>query len=307
LIFHPGRMAFSHDGNQYDHDDWAAAGWDFAILWAFGMAGTLVHMDYGDNLGEGNPNIGQMVTTCTEGPRRFPGIDSTKIFNDMTNLDDAIANFAEQAGKGSEGDTLVFVCAGPMEVPWRCLNAVDKDKLQYVKVISHDLGWNDNHTSSQMTHTFKSMQSSFPEATFIHISDQNANLGGGSNWSFLNSMPEVGGLDPSAWQWLKSRDQKNGDVSDCGMTWFIMTGNQNARPADFERRFKNPLEPPVSVITPLVRERTNEGIVSRLSGLGRYYSPDGRVVGSQVRSAAGVYFLQSTTGITKITREAPKH
>jgi hypothetical protein len=191
-----------------------------------------------------------------------------------------------------------------MEMAWQCLNAVAKDKLQYVKCISHAT-WNDTYTDGQSRHTWNNMKADFPQVTYVHISDQNANLGGGSNWSFLSSMPEVNGLDPSAWTWMKSRDRKNGDVSDVGMLWYILTGNENARPADFERRFKNPVIPVVSVLTPLVKERTNAGILTKLTGLGRTYDIAGRIVSSEERPAAGVRILNSAAGRVKAAKVMP--
>jgi hypothetical protein len=50
-----------------------------------------------------------------------------------------------------------------------------------------------------------------------------------------------------AWKWMFSREQKHSDVSDCGMTWYCLTGDVSGTGAKFEARFKNPIAPTTDV------------------------------------------------------------
>ncbi len=245
------RIAISHDGNLHDKDDWGASAFDFAILAAFKRQDALVHFDYNDHVGLTNGGWeAEMVTSSTGGPKNFGG-DPKVLFDDMKNVAGAVANFKAEGDKSTATDRLLFIVAGPMEVPWRCLNAMDPAKRQFVTFVSHS-GWNDNHTDGpQLTHTWSSLQSLPGGAKFIHISDQNAKLGTSANWGGLKT---IGGPMDAAFQWLFTRQQgKPGDVSDAGMTWYAMTGAQNGGPSDFITKFKD--------ITPWTPGTTN--LVSR--------------------------------------------
>jgi len=304
LIF-DGRLAFSHDGNQHDDDDHGASAMVFAITWAFGMQHKFVHMDYSNHLGSNLSRMDtQMDLSCRGGPRHFLGIDSNVVFNCQTQLDEAIANFKKQAEMSGPGDTLAYMCAGPMEVAWRCLNAVSPDKRKFIKAISHS-SWNEKHNDTpQMTHTWSSMKASFPEVRFIDISDQNANLGGGSNWNFLTSLPtDLPNLSLDAWTWLKSRvDEVNntGDVSDCGMTWYCLTGNQKGQETDFKARFESPLamEPVITRDAAIFIQ--TENAMNRIMPTGNIYYVNGRCAGMWPPHSAAA-FIQNA-GSTKRIR-----
>ena len=78
---------------------------------------------------------------------------------------------------------------------------------------------------------------------FEKIPVQNGLLGpGDSDWSFLNNMPNDTCIPASAWKWMFSREQKHSDVSDCGMTWYCLTGDVRGTDKKFETRFKNPID-----------------------------------------------------------------
>ncbi|MCG8697478.1 MAG: T9SS type A sorting domain-containing protein, partial [Bacteroidales bacterium] len=155
-------------------------------------------------------------------------------------LDAAIANFKKEAEKSSDTNKLYFICAGPMEMPWRCINAVAPEYRKYIVYISHSK-WNQNHTQgSECTHTLASIESDFSgDGLYIvkwidgyddltdphYLPNQNKSNGDNdwntpeSKWYWLrdSSNPD--------WKWLFERNSKNTfDVSDAGMTYFVMTG-----------------------------------------------------------------------------------
>jgi hypothetical protein len=255
--FNTGRIAIDHDGNSYDTDDFGASAFDWGIIAGFGMQKKLVHFQHSDNLSKDDANQHANMIISATAWKYFPGFDSSVVFDCYKNTAATIAHFKSVAEQSSANDRLYFICAGPMEMPWRCINAVEKTSRKFITCISHS-SWNDNFNSGNCTHTWNSMKSSFSGdgVVFTHISDQNGNLGGGSNWSFLNNMPANTSIPASAWSWMASRDKKNGDVSDCGMTWYLMTGSQSGRPADFQARFKSPL--PMEGVTAVEAPRAIE-------------------------------------------------
>ncbi len=213
----PHRVGVSHDGNQHDRDDIGAAAWDIAI---FSKAGArLVHDDYANHLADNNPLQEKDVEASVLGSaNRWYG-SAAMCFNDQHNLQAAINSIVRQINASSASDRFYFLLAGPMEVAWRGIAASNPVKRQYCTVISHST-WNDNHTSSQMTHKWSDITKTGVKA--IHIADQNGPLN-----------CKTGGC----WDWAKnSTDEKirflfsrmnvgvYGDISDAGMAWYAVTG-----------------------------------------------------------------------------------
>ena len=104
-----------------------------------------------------------------------------------------------------------------------------------------------------MRHNCNSFKAAFiiDGVTFTHIGDQNSNLGGknitSAAWDWLTSVPTNTSpsnniIPASAWAWMRSRDQKNGDVSDDGMLWYLLTGSEIGTPADYKARALKPLD-----------------------------------------------------------------
>ncbi|MFC1766820.1 hypothetical protein ACFL6U_32690, partial [Planctomycetota bacterium] len=251
-LIYNGRLAVSHDGNIHDEDDWGALAFVWGIVASFGMQDQLVHVDHSNHLVDNTARGEKEMTLSAEGWKHFPGFDSSVVFNAWRDLDGAIANFKKQAEAGSETDMLSFMCAGPMDVPWQCINAVTPSKRKFIRVISH-AGWNDKHTwtnpDGTKSHTWNDMKRSFePDGViFERIPVQNTHLGPhDSDWSFLNDMPTDSCIPASAWKWMFSREQKHSDVSDCGMTWYCLTGDVDGNDEKFEARFKNPIAPKTS-------------------------------------------------------------
>ena len=230
-LIYSGRLAVSHDGNIHDEDDWGALAFVWGIVASFGMQEKLVHVDHSDHLVDNTANGEKQMILSAEGWKYFPGFDSSVVFNAWRDLEGAIANFKKQAEAGSATDILSFMCAGPMEVPWQSINAVTPSKRKFIRVISH-AGWNNNHTwknaDGSESHTWSDMKRSFESdgVIFEQIPVQNGLLGPNDNdWSFLNNMPNNTCIPASAWKWMLSREQKHSDVSDCGMTWYCLTGD----------------------------------------------------------------------------------
>jgi hypothetical protein len=227
INFPGGRIAFSSDGNQHDKDDWGATAMSLAMLHYAGLGDKLVHYDHSNHMGNNNARWEQkMIESAKGGATRF-GLDTTIVFNAQTEAEKAIANFKKQAEMSSKSNPLWFICAGPMEMPYRALSAVKKSKLKYVYCISHST-WNEKHNDAENYHTWEDMKRDFPQVTFYNIIDQNSSDGVDDfntpdyKWFWLKNS-----TNPN-WQWLFAMDDKKGyDVSDAGMTWWLITGGPN--------------------------------------------------------------------------------
>ena len=185
------------------------------------------------------------VEAAENGGVRF-GLDVSKVYNDQTKATEAVANFAAEASKCSADNPLWYIVAGPMEMPWRCLNASPADKRQYIHCISHST-WNEDHNDALNAHTWADMKRDFPTVTYHDIIDQN-NSNGENDFNSAYGMWEWLKTSGNAdWIWLYNRNEKSTfDVSDAGMTYWLITGGPNGGNdkggwAETKALFENPI------------------------------------------------------------------
>ncbi|KQC28691.1 3-keto-disaccharide hydrolase [Flagellimonas eckloniae] len=223
VINYPGgRIAISHDGNNYDKDDYVAAAMNLALLEGTGLKSKLVHFDHSNHLKNKDSQYMEMLESVTKGVRHF-NIDSTKIFDVQTQLDAAIANFKKEAEKSTENNPLWFCIGGPMEVPWQYINAVDPEKRKFITCISHSSWFNEDHVSPpEMTHTWEDIKALGVKT--IRIKNQNKTEWNTKKenvfWMRDSKNPKL--------QWLYNRNaKKTFDSSDSGMLWWVVTGAEN--------------------------------------------------------------------------------
>src|SRR5688572_81645 len=232
-----GRIAYSADGNNRDRDDLFASAVSIAMFKAFGVTDKVVHFDYNSILGEDDPQYLKVHEESVRGAAKRFGLPATVIFNDSRELDAAIKNIRNAVNASSATDPLYFIIAGPMEVPWRGINAADPDRRKHVHCISHTV-WNDlffwDTGNRQITHHRRDL---------IDLGVQWVQI---LNQQGLGTCPEPKhGPCPqekwALWDWM--RDSKNPDVawlyerleamgrpdcSDSGMVYFLLTGNEKA-------------------------------------------------------------------------------
>jgi len=221
--FPGGRIALTSDGNLHDKDDIGATALSLALIDAAGLKSRFVHYDFGNHLG-GN-SAGQeaaMIESAVGGAQRFD-LDPARVFNDQSQLAAAIENFRQEGNKSSEQDPLWYVCAGPMESAWRCVNAVEPEKRKFIHCISHS-GWNDKHGDTpEMTHQWEDLGKL--GATLHHISDQNSSNGEDDFNSSAEKWVWLKNASNPNWKWLYARNVKSTfDVSDTGMVFWLITG-----------------------------------------------------------------------------------
>jgi len=234
LNFSKGRIALSHDGNNYDKDDYVAAAMNLALIKATGLTDKLVHFDHSCHLKNKKNRYAEMLESVNGAAKRFD-IDPSRIFDCQTQLDEAIKNFKAEAEKSTADNPLWFCCGGPMEVPWRCINAVDPEKRKFIYCLSHSSPFNEEHVSPpSMTHTWDDIKAL--GVVTIRIRNQNKT---GWNTKKENVFWMRDSLNQDL-RWLHSRNAKRTyDTSDSGMLWWVITGakdggNENAGWKDYK-------------------------------------------------------------------------
>lgn len=237
------RIAYSADGNAHDADDWSASPLAVAMIADEGSRFKLVHMDYNSHLGDSQPTMAARHRRIVEeAVARFGG-DSARLFDDQENLDDAIRSLASAINASGPGDRLYLLCAGPMEVCWRGIDAANDTQEPYVTVVSHSQ-WNDSHTDTpELTHTLDDIAADF-DVAIRRIADQNdtAFRSPPEEWVWLQQHGSNG-------QWLyeriiaEGRSAAPGDASDAGMAYYVLNGmtqeSQHATMVDIRALFNN--------------------------------------------------------------------
>jgi hypothetical protein len=218
------RVALSSDGNQHDEDDWAGAAMGLAILAHGGLQANVVHYDYNNHIWDSEERHRTNMTASVLGAGERFGFDTSR-FYDATNPDELAAgteNLTAEINRSTPDDELWLVLAGPMETAWMGLSAADPQARKSVKCLSHGK-WNETHGHDDHGgHSYDDLIDLGCQK--VRIPDQNSNLGETrmSDWDYL--------LDgDSNMQWLYSRIDLlgNGDVSDAGMDYYVITGDKN--------------------------------------------------------------------------------
>jgi hypothetical protein len=271
-----GRIAISSDGNEHDHDDWAATPLTLALLAAKGLQDKMVLYTYSDHIwwsnlthptsSEGMNAYEHMRVSALGGKKMF-GYKKSKFICAVDNPEKAYNAMAKVINASSEGDPLFIIAAGPMQVIGEALNRAIPEKRQFVTVLSHS-NWNNKHSDKinkgEPEHsgwTFAEMIDTFGNdkggsAKFIKILDQNGGkdyLGFNcekKNFDWMkttearnNKLYKKGALD-----WLYSRiitctknKGLNYDPSDAGMAVYFLTGLEKTSPEDARKILENPI------------------------------------------------------------------
>ncbi len=236
-----GRIAISSDGNLHDTDDWGATAFSLALISYAGLKDRLVHYDYNNHLGESRKFWELVMDDAAKGGAKRFGLKVKKIFNDQIEKEKAIANFVKEANKSSAKNPLWFICAGPMEMAYEMIQATNPNKREFIHAISHSK-WNENHHHGLCDKTWADMKKDFPTVTYHQILDQNNSNGEDdfksdiTHWAWLKESK-----NPN-WVWLynlddthflnddehsKSETKESFDISDTGMTYWLITGGPN--------------------------------------------------------------------------------
>ena len=289
-----GRIAISSDGNEHDHDDWAATAFSLALLASQGLQDKLVLYTYSDhvwgsNLGyrmsRGMSAYEHMRESALGGKERF-GFDKSNFICAVDNPTRAYDEMAKVINQSSEDNPLFIIAGGPMEVVGEALKRSEKSKRKYVKLISHSW-WNNLHSDKpekwEEQHTGWTLQDikdayateEGGSLQVIDILDQN----GGKdyeglaapmekfNWVLASPAQNKKQYKTDSWYWLYSRltacsRNAHFDASDAGMVIYLLTGIQKTNPELARIMMENPVGPTLApMFTTKVDVKKDGGIV----------------------------------------------
>lgn len=219
------RIGSSHDGNQHDLDDYAACAMVCALIGEAGLDAKFVHIDVNNHLGNSDPARATIMWNNVTGAVSRWNLNTVSVFDDQTNLTGARNSIAAQINASTANNRFYLACAGPMEVVWQGINASNPAVRQHCTAISHS-PWNETHSdTSQMTHTWSSIQSSGVRTVKIAGQNQQGFNSSNAAFSWLRNSSNLN------WQWLYARSVKSTwDASDAGMVYYIITGRGNDTP-----------------------------------------------------------------------------
>jgi hypothetical protein len=236
-----GRIAYSSDGNLHDSDDWGATAFSLALIHYAGLKKRFVHYDYNNHIGKSRASWEKIMDTAAKGGAKRFGLDVSKVFNNQTEQAAAILNFVKEAKKSSKKNPLWFICAGPMHTAYNLIKAIPEDKRQFIHAISHSK-WNEEHSHKETKMTWADMKKDFPTVVYHDIIDQNKSNGEDDFQSHIKNWFWLKESENKNWQWLyniddtyqvdklerwKSNTEKHFDISDAGMTYWLITGGPN--------------------------------------------------------------------------------
>ncbi|NME71737.1 T9SS type A sorting domain-containing protein [Flammeovirga aprica] len=259
LGYNNDRIAISADGNNQpdnhpeakwpraDPDDWGGTPASLAIIAKLGLQDKVVHFSYNNFIdAPAHTTETNYMKEAVDGGIERWDFDASVFFDVPETLDASIAHLAEELGKSTAEDPLYFIHMGTSEFFYRAVQKViDNGKveaLSHVQIISHS-GFNDNHLRREAHHKMQeAIILSGNRLKYKKIADQNGcdNLDqlwcSGTDftpwkWMETHSDPNI--------QWVYSRMQfhpqgKGADVSDAGMVYYLLVGDEFGSPAKFQ-------------------------------------------------------------------------
>ncbi|GEM_PF-653415 len=292
-----GRIVVSADGNEHDHDDWAATPLSLAIIAAKGLQHKLPVYIYSDHIWGSNhehPGVNgvtpyeQMKESALTGGKMF-GFKTTKFICAVDNPEIAYEALKEQVNQSTLNNPLFIIVAGPVQVIGEAVSRADSSKRKFVTIISTTDKWNNTHADEPYTTwenhsgwTIDKIKNKFAPVEgggikIVLIQSQNKGLK--RNWKeyeWVRNAPEAN--DPyyrkGSWTWLfnrlcmstkpmgEDRDYYYAiDASDAGKVIFLLTGNDTATPRFCYEMMKAPTaKRPV----PKLKDRTKKGVLTYL-------------------------------------------
>ncbi|MCP4261960.1 MAG: hypothetical protein GY774_31330 [Planctomycetes bacterium] len=238
-----GRIAFSSDGNYNDEDDWGAFPVAIAMLDSFKVKNKLVHVDYNNILAGNDPRFYKEMSESVLGSVKRYNISHSILFDCQKDLNGAIENIKNAINASSADNPLYYVLAGPMEVPYRGIEKSDPDKRKYVYCISHS-NWNDGYTRGDQNLHNHNKRDVIPSGiNWIQVKDGNRNLahpGGVGKKSTPEQWSQYHWFRDSSdsrlkWIFTRLEAELRADISDSTMTYFLLTGDEDANLTKMKR------------------------------------------------------------------------
>ena len=273
-----GRIVVSADGNEHDHDDWAATPLSLALLAARGLQDRVPLYIYDDHIWGSNhehPGVNgvtpyeQMKESAVTGGRIF-GFTRTRFIAAVDNPEIAYEALKDEINRSAPDNPLFIVAAGPVHVIGEAISRAQEDRRRFVSVITMVNCWNDDHADkpyvawehhSGWTMAEIRQQFSGEEGGGLRIiSIQNQNPRLMRNWTeyeWLRTAPERDNpyYAKGSWLWLFNRlcmsiKPVSGaenfyaiDASDAGKVAFLLTGIEDTSPQLCYEIMRTPARP----------------------------------------------------------------
>jgi len=260
-----GRIVISSDGNEHDHDDWAATPLSLAIIASRGLQNRLSLYIYSDHIWGSNqehPGVAgvtpyqQMRESAVNGGKIFR-FDSTRFICAVDNAEIAYESLKEEINRSTSENPLFIVVAGPVHVIGEAIERAEKDKIKFVTIVTTLNAWNNDHADKPYggwdKHTGWTLDEIRQSAAkrnsdgikIVEIQNQNPCLK--RNWKeyeWLITAPERTNsyYKEGSWTWLFHRlcasikpvsETENYyaiDASDAGKVIFLLTGIEKTSP-----------------------------------------------------------------------------
>lgn len=243
--FPGGRIALSFDGNLHDSDDYAALPMAAAMLYYAGLQQQLVHVEYNNHLGLTDSVQEYEMRLSAKGAWKRWGYDQSIFYDAITDPDSASDALARAINQSTAQSPLWILAGGPVETIARGMAKSDSTKRKFVRIISHS-NWNENHThfGPPLYNDWQDLVDTYTSdsTALIQIPDMNGDAdfmrfkGPRSLWRWLITDPDTN------FHWLYARNKTSAfDVSDAGMTYWLLSGGDTTASTDELRGlFENP-------------------------------------------------------------------
>lgn len=259
LGYNTNRIACSADGNAQpdlehtgkynyaDPDDWGATPASLAILAKLKLQDKLVHFSYNNFMpSPAHTTVRNYMKEGVDGSIERWNFNEDVFFDVGTHKKEAIKHLKVEIEKSNKENPLYFINMGPSEFLYQAVKlVVDEGKLEtlsHVYIISHS-NYNDNHLRRPDHHTIDDvLKLSDNKMKFKRIKDQNNKNNPNEGWSSLH--------DWSVWDWLKNHKNPDiawiwtcmkkhkefrADISDAGMVYYLLTGDEDGNPSKFQK------------------------------------------------------------------------
>lgn len=228
-----GRVAIVADGNSPDPDDLGATAVSIALLRSTGLEDRLVHYSHSCDLirveriseSAERERHALMQSACDVTARRWGGLEGLTFYDAKWQQKETIKDLCQAINLSSAEDPLWIIEAGEPDIIGYALDASQKSKHKYVKVVTH-------HPANDDAGDFYSWQQILDFGVEeVRIPDQNVNLKVAiENWDWAKEHPDT----RIQWVWIQGKIAEVDDVvrfqkgkwdcSDAGMLLYWITG-----------------------------------------------------------------------------------
>ncbi|MDU0352920.1 hypothetical protein RS130_02370 [Paraglaciecola aquimarina] len=229
-----------------------------AIIAKLKRHNQLVHFSY-NNFIDSAPHTTDIneMAIGVEGAIKNWNYDPSKFFDVSADYKNALHHLTQVLEESTHDNPLYFIHMGPSEFLYRAVKNVVENghaaSLAHVNIISHS-GYNDNHlrrgdpkfdkkpvADDKKHHTLEQVIAlSGGRMQYKRIKDQNGKWDPALLWNSKH--------DWSVWQWMQAHQDKSvqwiykrmkrhpddvADISDAGMVYFLLTGDEDGSPEKF--------------------------------------------------------------------------